>query len=1178
MATIETPKKRTQILSPVEDIIVNDSAFNQKVLEAEREYQEKIRIRKKAHVESGGLVQTPSYSDSVNEIINKNSQSPQNLQIDFSSKTLKIVNDTIEDVYRPIHYSSSSATSTSSDSYKLTDVDKTKIYDDYKESRLSYRGYMTERRLANHGIRTIRTYNNVVQGLTRSAIRNDENSGLGLTQVYDNGLEIVTRNPVEAAKLMGMGVSLYNPAFAMAFISANMAKNAIINAEISSYATRYSSDVARQSLNSVNNKLQKYGYNKLDRLNRNEINGIMENVKSSDLSDAEKRDLLNELGSARNWGQKLDLEIAKRDANQILRRNGIQTLNGHGTELNIQAKRLYRKLLQTNTSQEVLDSIKKIIDISNAETLKKSLLQKYEGPARFVKGVTHVLGRYMRKTDFGRGLVIVVTTTRLTSRAIKKSLHLSMSLTREAINMSRRAFLASLQKNAEKLRATEAKIQKLNISEADRHIDANKKLLDKRDSLRKRNERLEKRNSRYNRRNNKIDDIKNKLRDPFGLRSRYNAFKTELRRKALRKILGERGYAIYTSGLGVISKIKNLFAGFMRKILAYAAALVLLLVVIAVLIMAVSALIGSFDLSGDSNYAKIKKYVCELYRDDIRFMAMNHEFTECDGTSTVPLGCTNLIFDNSTHINMDKYKELIDENTDDEFNHNATSNICEIMSMTYVHFEQEFGDEVEGSTPEDIFDAADYADLRDYVLKLWRGSHHFDVTYSGSTVTKIKYTTYFFDDIFACKLRTDRWITENRVNNAGNSSGYQIWKALKAQGFSDVAAAGVMGCWDQEAKNSPYTVESDFIYLKTDAEKDAVVETKDTLDAYSRAHIKVNDHYLADATHYACGVGLAQWTAGRAWKILYYYDEEKDDLSANRSKAIDKWMNLDYQMSYLNYEVTKDPYYSSLLSGYKDIDVDEDASDEEIRAATDKATDQWLVYYEGCARNNRAYPSYLPPRQEAAFRIYNTFHNMNNGDLIAYGQGSSYGDHIQHPGSDLESYSGTPWHSALVSTSGGGNTGYCGMCGMASLISSMTGKDVSPLDMCATENGVSVSQVANNAGCHVAPNHPSTIADAYNVGVLCKDNADREDIMNGLKEGAYISMHISERGAGVCKLENGNYITQYMHWITIFNIVDEDKGIVLISTSSGNGTDKCFSEMDIDNVIGYYDRCRFFSP
>lgn len=155
-----------------------------------------------------------------------------------------------------------------------------------------------------------------------------------------------------------------------------------------------------------------------------------------------------------------------------------------------------------------------------------------------------------------------------------------------------------------------------------------------------------------------------------------------------------------------------------------------------------------------------------------------------------------------------------------------------------------------------------------------------------------------------------------------------VWDELHKLGFSDEAAAGIMGNWEVESSNNPHTIEG--YYLKgfpgyenliTNAQLDDWT-VNHLFPAYANSNppVKINkDGYKHDG-HYYPGIGLAQWTGSRS-KGLF-------DWAKKNNVA---WGDLATQIDFLTNAPGELPARKSLVNDLSTIDNPEDAASKFLR-------------------------------------------------------------------------------------------------------------------------------------------------------------------------------------------------------------------------------------------------------
>lgn len=180
------------------------------------------------------------------------------------------------------------------------------------------------------------------------------------------------------------------------------------------------------------------------------------------------------------------------------------------------------------------------------------------------------------------------------------------------------------------------------------------------------------------------------------------------------------------------------------------------------------------------------------------------------------------------------------------------------------------------------------------------------------------------------------------------------WKHLINAGYNKYAASGIMGCWNVESGNRPNIVEG--YYLKGYPGYDNVMRSNATLNdytqnvlfpAYQRSNISISESgYKGEDGNYYPGLGLAQWTGPRAYKLI----------KNARDSGID-WRSHDAQLAYFDKEAADRGLLAKMNQATS------------TKEAARLALDNYEMY---SGYSNKA-PSALNKRAEAAAQIYNTY-------------------------------------------------------------------------------------------------------------------------------------------------------------------------------------------------------------
>ncbi len=198
----------------------------------------------------------------------------------------------------------------------------------------------------------------------------------------------------------------------------------------------------------------------------------------------------------------------------------------------------------------------------------------------------------------------------------------------------------------------------------------------------------------------------------------------------------------------------------------------------------------------------------------------------------------------------------------------------------------------------------------------------------------------------------------------------QTWRWLRRDfGLTEPGAAGIMGCWQAESSNRPDRLEGD--YLKGWKQKyssvDEVMANNTNLNDYVlnylfpaydntpklRGKISKSGYRMADGNYYP-GLGLAQWTKGRAFNLLQFA----------KSNGMD-WRDLKTQLLFFKHETEQSyPKLKGALNAAK-------TPEEGARAALDG-----FEMYSGWSNTDTG-RTQLRDRATYAAQIYNTYHGTS---------------------------------------------------------------------------------------------------------------------------------------------------------------------------------------------------------
>ena len=221
-------------------------------------------------------------------------------------------------------------------------------------------------------------------------------------------------------------------------------------------------------------------------------------------------------------------------------------------------------------------------------------------------------------------------------------------------------------------------------------------------------------------------------------------------------------------------------------------------------------------------------------------------------------------------------------------------------------------------------------------------------------------------------LRVVNWdLFKQQVANAASGAGSVaegaegMFRYLKSIGYSDEAAAAVVGCWEHESTNRPKRVESDYLndFKNTfGGNYDMVANDRRKFNAYSERVAKGRSGYFdkRDGKAYA-GLGYAQWTGGRARNLL---DFAKD-------KGL-RWYDAGTQLAFMNQEMQ-----SSYQGTYRNLMAAKDI---------ETATHTFAYGYEHGGMSNSSYQARLRSAKSIYQRLKGTVPTAGMGGPLTDAQ------------------------------------------------------------------------------------------------------------------------------------------------------------------------------------------------
>lgn len=211
-------------------------------------------------------------------------------------------------------------------------------------------------------------------------------------------------------------------------------------------------------------------------------------------------------------------------------------------------------------------------------------------------------------------------------------------------------------------------------------------------------------------------------------------------------------------------------------------------------------------------------------------------------------------------------------------------------------------------------------------------------------------------------------ITSSGVQLSDDEEKSLIYKTLRNNGYSHAAAVAIMGCWQAESSNRARVIEANWIsefpgYNVIPADRDALNDfTVNGIFKKTKGISKSGYLNTADNRYYP-GIGYAQWTGPRAYKLLNFVEDRNIP-----------WDSPESQIKYFNSEM--DGSYSGLKTDLKNAD--------DVQTATENFFDRFEM-----SRTYRLnHPDKFNVRLNYAKQFDELYKDKANQSVI-YGPGSS---------------------------------------------------------------------------------------------------------------------------------------------------------------------------------------------
>ena len=286
-----------------------------------------------------------------------------------------------------------------------------------------------------------------------------------------------------------------------------------------------------------------------------------------------------------------------------------------------------------------------------------------------------------------------------------------------------------------------------------------------------------------------FDRFNNFRKDPFHINSHLLDIKGKLGKKLSNSKVG-KVFSPFNWVKNIIGRFFTIISTIISTIFSILLIMFVIIIIGLLLVMVVASVVSSivslFDFSASE--------------EEIRNAALN-QIKSCYESQNNEISAMYSRYRNVTVTYKDvKDEEAYQENIPD-YKFTETTNSAELLSMAMVYFD--FDLEEAGKTA-----------VTDYIRKLYNGSHTTSVatqtytywidedtveTYTDANVTL---TTYYFNDLFSCKLK------DNFGTLSGSNTAEQVWNYFISAGFTPEAAAGVMGNLYQESHLDPTAIQN----------------------------------------------------------------------------------------------------------------------------------------------------------------------------------------------------------------------------------------------------------------------------------------------------------------------------------------------------------------------------------
>ena len=481
-----------------------------------------------------------------------------------------------------------------------------------------------------------------------------------------------------------------------------------------------------------------------------------------------------------------ELQELKNELIKKIEKNGNIKFDKKNPKIMQQQIRGYLRVNKHKLTDSEVGALKMLLQVAHCDTMEKAIIRKRR---IFRTKMTMRSFRFLQQTDAGAGTFFIYNLIRRTKNTVSLGMKAILTTAKMVLLAGKLAYRGSA-----KLAAELAKT-KLGQKVAQTKVGSNVKQNIKAVKAKKENLATKgKKTFESIRENTMLKKFKAFRDDPFGMRSRKKEYIKLLKNtrlgRAFDKIFSPFNFVKKIAGHAVSATMSVL--SFLISVLMTIMGLLVGLILIIVLFNSLAAVIISlFDFS--ANEEEIQTAALEKIKSC--YEAQNQTIESFfDGRYASVSVTYNDIRDEEEYAKEDNqpYEPF-----------KQTTNSAEMLSMAQIYFD--FDMEEAGKDK-----------VVEYIEKLYNGSHLINLIEKPiygkdedgneviiETHAKVSLDTYYFNSIFQCELLDNSMAGSMGGVLAGNSISDQVWNYLRTAGFTEEAAAGVMGNLYQESGMDP---------------------------------------------------------------------------------------------------------------------------------------------------------------------------------------------------------------------------------------------------------------------------------------------------------------------------------------------------------------------------------------